>query len=627
MFEKRQKAMVSRPFHPTNWKNTLRHLLRSRWVFSAVAALIVLVLVVRALLPLLISTAAVRSSMEEALSAWTGAPATISGEPEIGFWPDPTISLHGVRIRDTETPSEVLAQAATVTAEFDILAALRGEPVFYDFKLDRPVIRIERQADGRLNWKPGGRLGEAIAATSQADGTATADDALGTITIKAGTLLISDEGSGSTYEIDGIDGTVGWPALNQPLNASLSGNVNGERLTWTFSSSEPLRLFSENNANVRLSIASAPLTANFDGVANLSVNGFAAGALSASTPSLSSLFAWYGADTAFAADPGSAGIEANISTTGSTIKLDGVSLEMQNTTGKGVLDIALPRDAQPRISGTLALNELDFRSFLSSEAPLQIDGEDIQTFIETDFLQKLRLDLRLSLDRAAFGRFQLTEMAAGLLVENGRASLNIGNSVFADGSLSGRVAVSEEGFEGGAELQLSLKNADFGSAVKTLGLQGPLPSGRGTVNLNLASKRPLWATTAKDISGKFELNANSGVISGFNEPDFEALLSKGAFFNLAKAANGTFEFSTLDVEARVVNGLAELNHATVKGDDRTIRLSGVIPYRTGSLALAGSLQRAAQQTPAASPSWNFFVGGSWPDPVVSPLSILTDQPN
>lgn len=615
--------MVSRPFHLKNWKAAVHLLARSRLLLFILVALLVLFVAAKGLLPLLVSTAAVRTSMEEALSSWTGAPATIEGEPDIGFWPSPTITLHGVRIHDGEPPSEDLARAGTVTATFDILATLRGQPVFYDFKLDSPTIRVERHLDGSLNWKPSGRLARAIAATSQADGNATANDALGTIGISNGKLLLSDEGSGGSYEVTGIDGSIKWPTLNTRLSAALSATINEERVNWSFSSEEPLRLFSEANANVKMSITSPPLTASFDGIANLSANGFAAGTLSANTQSVSSLLAWYGASTMVTKDPGPMSMEAKVSTTGSTIKLDELSLEIQSTTGKGVLDIALPRDEQPRISGTLALNELDFRALLLPEASL---GGDIQTFIETEFLQKLRLDLRLSLDKAAFGNLQLTEVAAGVLVENGRASLNIGNSVFADGGLSGRIAVSEEGFEGGAELQLSLKNADFGSAVKTLGLKGPLPSGRGTVNLNLSSKRPLWATRAGDISGKFELSANAGVISNFNEPAFEALLSKSAFFNLTQAADGTFDFSTIDVQARIVNGLAELNHATVKGADKTIRLSGVIPYRTGGLALAGSVQPTTPQPSASLPSLNFFVGGSWPEPVVSPLSMLTDTP-
>lgn len=618
---------MSRPIHPTNWKAALRLLARSRLVLFSFAGLLLLAVAVKGLLPLLVSTTAVKASMEDALSSWTGAPASIEGEPDIGFWPNPVITLHGVRIKNPASSSEDLARAETVTATFDILAALRGRPVFYDFKLGSPVIRVKRQEDGSLNWKPSGRLADAIAATSAADGNATANDALGTIGITKGTLLFSDEGSGGTYEITGIEGSIKWPTLNDRLSAALSATIKEQRVDWSFSSAEPLRLFSESNASVQMSMTSPPLTARFDGIANLSANGFAAGTMSADTQSLSSLFAWYGANAMLTSDPGPMNIEAKVATTGSTIKLDELSIEMQDTTGKGVLDIALPRDEQPRISGTLALNALDFRSFLSSDSPLQIDGEDIQDFLETEFLQKLRLDLRLSLDSAVFGNIQLTEVAAGLLAENGRASLNIGSSVFADGGLTGRISVSEEGFEGGADLQLSLKNADFGSAVKTLGLRGPLPSGRGTINVNLSSKRPLWATRANDISGKFELSANAGVISSFNEQAFEDLISKGAFFNLTEAADGTFEFSTVDVQAHVVNGLAELNRAIVKGTDKTIRLSGVIPYRTGSLALAGSVQPTAQEPQTSLPSLNFFVGGSWPEPVISPLSILTDTPN
>ncbi len=52
----------------------------------------------------------------------------------------------------------------------------------------------------------------------------------------------------------------------------------------------------------------------------------------------------------------------------------------------------------------------------------------------------------------------------------------------------------------------------------------------------------------------------------------------------------------------------------------------MIPYRSGSVALAGTLaDRQQAETPVVTPAISFFVGGSWPEPVISPISILTGQ--
>jgi AsmA protein len=52
----------------------------------------------------------------------------------------------------------------------------------------------------------------------------------------------------------------------------------------------------------------------------------------------------------------------------------------------------------------------------------------------------------------------------------------------------------------------------------------------------------------------------------------------------------------------------------------------MIPYRTGSVALAGTLaDRPQAGATTVKPPISFFVGGSWPEPVISPISILTGQ--
>src|SRR5690606_9321233 len=84
-------------------------------------------------------------------------------------------------------------------------------------------------------------------------------------------------------------------------------------------------------------------------------------------------------------------------------------------------------------------------------------------------------------------------------------------------------------------------------------------------------------------------------------------------------ADGSFDFTRADIDAKLNRGLAELTKAEIEGTDRLLTLSGLIPYRTGSLALAGSLAERPQEGVApTSPAISFFVGGSWPEPVISP---------
>ena len=81
-------------------------------------------------------------------------------------------------------------------------------------------------------------------------------------------------------------------------------------------------------------------------------------------------------------------------------------------------------------------------------------------------------------------------------------------------------------------------------------------------------------------------------------------------------------FQTADIEASFGQGSARLNQALFTGQTGSLSVNGVIPYRTGSLALAGTFIDALN----AGQRLRFFVGGSWPNAVISPLSIL-GEPN
>ena len=49
------------------------------------------------------------------------------------------------------------------------------------------------------------------------------------------------------------------------------------------------------------------------------------------------------------------------------------------------------------------------------------------------------MDLRLSAKSADFAPFSLQDLAAGMRIENGRASFDVGDSQFMDGRMTGRI--------------------------------------------------------------------------------------------------------------------------------------------------------------------------------------------
>ncbi|WP_411037022.1 AsmA-like C-terminal region-containing protein [Shinella sp. BYT-45] len=609
----------------------LSRFLRPKHLAGAFLVVLLIAGALRIAFPFLVQTETVERGIEQTLENWTGAEVHIGKDAEFAFWPYPRVTLGDVRILGGEEDgaSGELASIETISATFDLLGAVRGRPAFSDFELVRPAIRVGWSTDGVLNWRHSGWLMQAIDATARApEGQPAADlpdERIGTISIRDGVLDIA-RGDAEPYRFTGVNGSITWPALRQRLDLSLSGAVNGEVARWSFSCDQPLSLLAGRDATVRTNLSADPTTVGFEGTANLSGNAFVSGAMQLSTPSLSHLLAWQGKDIPAVGNIGQVNVEANVTTSGYSAKLENVRLTLDNAQATGVLDIGMPPEGVPQVDGTLAFDRIDLRAFLSAFSPLPGTDQNAPT-IDTAFIHQFGMDLRLSAKTADFAPFSLQDLAAGMRIENGRASFDIGDSTFMDGRMTGRIALAENGFRGGGQLQMSLSNVDIGGVVSALALPGPLPSGIGSADFELSTDRPLWATTVSDMSGRFRLRMGPGTLTHFNRQAFEERAARNAFFRFSEAANGSFDFVRADVEARLDRGLAELTKAEIEGNEKLLTLSGMIPYRTGSVALAGTLADRPQAGNAAvKPAISFFVGGSWPEPVISPVSILTGQP-
>jgi len=70
-----------------------------------------------------------------------------------------------------------------------------------------------------------------------------------------------------------------------------------------------------------------------------------------------------------------------------------------------------------------------------------------------------------------------------------------------------------------------------------------------------------------------------------------------------------------------------MHDARIAGATQTLTLSGVITYQSNGLALSGSLEATDPAKAAELPLLPFFVGGSWPNPVISPVPLFGNTPH
>lgn len=611
-----------------------------RAAITGTLAVLVVILAIFASLPLAVSSGVVRDRLERDISAWAGHPVSLGDAPSVNFWPTPTIKLDNVVISpSTFADGDPILRADSIVANFNLFSAVLGAPSFSEFKLIRPIFNVELYPDGTSNWSsPSGDLAQGVAAAVARDQAAKAGSeppasaiipdsaALGTVTIEDGTVQWIRDPGAAAEKLTAIHGTLAWTEPTATARGSVTAIFRGEPLTLSASTAAPLLLLGNRTALVELKVASTPLNLDFTGSASLGNSLFLSGALQAKSASVRRALEWSGADIRPGEALGALELSARISAEQSKAKLDDLIIMIDRNRGIGVLDMALRDDAPPSVAGTLAFNTLDIASFLQAFTPLPKPGKDIASTIDTRFLREIGLDLRLSAQTASFGPVVLSNLAAAARVDQGRANFDVGDATAFGGSLIGRIAISEEGIDGGVKVQLSARKMNFGGLYDAIGLTGPLPRGIGSLDIEVTSPYPTWATAMSDLTGKIDLAVDAGVVPGFSIAKFRELARTERFFDLDQASEGSdFAFQTAHFQATIAEGEANLTTGELVGAQQMISLSGVIPYSRSSLAIAGVLgPKPAADGRIVSTRSNaplrFFIGGSWPRPVISPVT-------
>ncbi|MBB3979218.1 AsmA protein [Rhizobium azooxidifex] len=603
--------------------------LRPKLLLRLLAAMVVLALALRLAGPTLVSSDRIRDEIEANLSAWTGAELEFSGTPRFSFWPAPHMAFEDVRLRYPGSPAgdgDDLLTADQIAVDFSVLGSLLGAPDLGDVELVRPLFHIRRDESGLLNWRGSEGIEQALSDDRKDQQTTAPLPQFGTLLVREGVIVVDDRRRGQHYRISDVAGKIAWPKLSSDLDISLRGVINGEVAELQFAADAPARLLNGQDADIRLSVHSDPVKLDFDGTANLSSNAFAAGRIALAVPSFSRLLDWTGTRFTPAAKLGAITLEGDVTTSEHTARIDKLVLDIQDSRATGILDVSLPPKSTPKLEGTLAFDKVDLAAMIGAYAPVLREG-DTPLPAPPLKIDGLDLDLRFSAREALLEPLVLTDFAAGIRTSGGQTLLDIGDGTVLGGSVSGQVATTDQNRKPGGELQLSLRDVDLGALIGLSGLSGPLPNGRGSADLSLFTEQPFARFDIAGLVGTFRLRFDQGSIAEFDRPEFENRARGASVFNMTEAADGAFEFASAAIEGRVDRGLAEITRATFEGTEKTLSISGTIPFRHGSIALAGSLAPHRQDDVSVTePAINFLVSGTWPAPVISPMAILMGIP-
>ncbi|MDR7143300.1 AsmA protein [Rhizobium sp. BE258] len=605
----------------------------SRWL-PGVARLATMLLLVSAVIfvslrvaaPFLVSTGMVRSGIEDALSRWTGYKAEIKGSPGLEFWPTPRITLNQITIRQPPNAgNKLLGTIESLSADFSLIDALRGRASFHEFHLLRPNLSLTRDQQGLIDWTYAGQLAKAIDGAHQ-DGNAELldpklDAEVGAITVEDGTFNIADLSTAKTYHFDGVTADINWPRLSSGMSAVLIARTSGQDLKIDFSSRTPLLVFDGKTAEIKASLTSGLMTAAFSGLGSISRLDGLSGNVTANIADVPALLAWSGKSIPGTESLKSFSISSDVISAANGLRFNNVTLGLNGSTASGVMDVSNVRNNRAKLGGTLAFDTMNLKPFFDAFALRLAAGEEGAT-PDGGPLQRLDLDLRFSAKEMQLQPFALSNVGASIIVSSNEAKFDIGDSQFEGGEMSAHLEATRGDFDGGGKLQMSIRGADFGALVERLQLKGPLPLTTGSLDVSLKTAKPLWTTGLEDLNGQVVFQAGAGSIANF---DVEAIRNQAAqqrFFPLNAAGDHSFPFTRAELTANLSAGSADLENVRVQGTVETLSLSGLIPLQSSGLALSGSLQATDDTRAAELPLLPFFIGGSWPNPVISPVPVV-----
>ena len=584
---------------------------------TPIAALLALALAGLIATSWLINRDTLRQSVEAQIRSVTGLEFMVDGPIDVSVFPGSYVAFHNVGLKGGGTADPAL-RVDVLTANLRLLPLLLQRFEIADLMMLRPQIHVAREADGESNWTP---FIQTIARTMKPD--ADNQVSFSEIRIQDGTLTYEDAGNHASENLNDIDLSLAWPSISRSFAATGQFDWRGERVDGAISISDFVAALSGDRSGLKARLSSAPLKLAFDGTIANRTSAMMEGTLTVDSASLRNALEWTGR-----APPGSGGfglfaLKARANVVGASIALTNVNVELDGNVAEGVMTYS--NNGRQALQATLAADALDFTPYISTVRLLASGARDWNRQVfDLNALSTTDLDMRLSAARVTIGPSKLGRTAFGANLRDGMLALSVGEAQVFGGLARGSFSVSRSDAVADARAQFQFLDVDLQACASELFGVNRL-SGRGNLNVSLATSGSSPFGLAQTLDGTATLTGHDGAIIGFNvEQLLKRLerrpLSGGAF------RSGTTPFDDLTVSLKFSEGIATIEDARMDGPASRVTLSGTasVPAREYNLKGVASLTSNG----ASGFELPFVVEGPWDDPLIypDPESLIRRSP-
>ena len=591
--------------------HTARRIIWAGGLLSGMAAL--LWLAALALLPLLVSSDAMRVAVEKALSGDGLHTIQLKGEPELQLLPSPRLVLHDVRL---PLPPNQSIHTTTVVSRLDIWCLLFGRIEVADVALVRPVlvfsgeVNIAEMMAPLLEQLPKGPALRVV------DGT-----------------IASRASNGYTQSIlRHINGRVERTLTGDGLSLSSVFEWREAVVEATLTIDDMAAFVDGTSSAVRARISGEGAVVRFKGFAGYDGVLSARGDISADADSLRKVMTWLDATVPTQSGFGPLGFTSRLVLEKGTLSLTETRINIDGNKIDGGFLVSMTGE-KPKVQGTAAADELNLRHYDRVQFTVNNGQEWNPAPLNLNLLDRFDLDLRFSAGQVSTGSATFTTVAGSAVLSEGKLVLAIGQTNGWGGMLRGTATLSPRWSgtfrnQRGISVQIEAECTNI-KMEQALGDLADLTSfeGIGSLNFILRGEGRTIAAIAQDLSGSVELSSNSGFLRGVDVARVLRRIERRPLSGSSDPQGGRTAFQMLEARATISEGVAMLNNLEMDGPQAHLSITGSIGIKNramdlhGQAALRLSAEVSAKEKEIRLP---FMIEGTWTSPriMADPLSLI-----
>ena len=594
----------------------------------------------------------IRQKLAEQVKAKTGRDLVIAGPTSFSFYPTLGVVMKDVTLSaPPNMPGPPLIKMAELDVSVKAMPLLKQEISVRQLVLKKPVVELRVDKAGKRSWDFAQAL--PLATYAQAGAPAppeTMDDAgaqqgsapaqgralpaklanvkdleLDDVHVEDGTLRYTDERTGKTQNISGLNAKLALKSLTSPLTASGNFGWSGEKINFDGKLTNVRTVLEEKPAKLAFNAASQHISATYDGSVLLKDGADLEGQISAKSDSVKKLAAWLGTILPPVSGFGPLTLNADLKSADNTTSLNNAKLVLDGATASGSASVTTG-GVRPHVQATLRLTELDLNKYTvqngstagaapqAAPAPVPARppakpnaapkaGDAIEQLLEDKpgpkvhgFTQRagwssdpinltllgvIDADAKLQVGQLLFQDIKVGQSALTVALKNRVMKTVFDDVQLYEGHGKGFLTVDGTGKAANIGANIALDNIAAAPLLKDAAGLDWL-AGTAKIGLQLSAQGASQLALVETLNGKTEFGFANGAIIGFNVPGAIRGITQGKFSGLKRAPAEKTDFSELSASFQITNGVAQ--NQDLKLTSPLLRVSGTgavqLPQRT-----------------------------------------------